>query len=512
MPADFPKDLDRVCMYLRKSRADIEAEARGEGETLSKHRKALTELANHFRYNVRAIYQEIVSGERIADRPEMQKLLQEVEAGKWQAVLCMDLDRLGRGDMIDQGIIFNAFKGSDTLIITPRKVYDLDDELDEEWSEFEAFMARRELKIITRRLQRGRVASVKEGKYIGTRPPFGYNKNSEGILVPNKDAEIVRMIFNWYVYGENGERMGSTKIARRLNEMGVKSYLLGKTWEPSVVLTILQNEVYIGRIQWRKSFRDKSRKKGYTRPREEWIDVEGKHEPIIDKELFYAAQEIMRKRTIVPTKKKPRNPLAGLIVCGKCGRRMVMKGGAGRVLMIACVNQYCNNKSTTYHIFEEKFLAAVEEELNNLELKQEEIEKEAAAAASENVVPTALVTDLETQLAELQKQRSRLQDLLEQGVYDVPTYIERNQVLSERIDAVKKSLCEIQKEIFEAKERERTRMTIIPTIRHVLDAYRATDDVTKKNALLKTIIERAVYIKEKGARLDNFTLDIHFRI
>lgn len=512
MPADFPRDLDRVCMYLRKSRTDIEAEARGEGETLSKHRKALMELANHFRYNVRAIYQEIVSGERIADRPEMQKMLQEVEAGKWQAVLCMDLDRLGRGDMIDQGTIFNAFKDSNTLIITPRKVYDLDDELDEEWSEFEAFMARRELKIITRRLQRGRIASVKEGKYIGTRPPFGYDKSPEGILIPNKDAEIVKMIFNWYVNGENGERMGSTKIARRLNEMGIKSNLQKKEWEPSVVLFILQNEVYIGRIQWRKTYQDKSRNKSHARPREEWIDVQGKHEPIIDEELFYAAQEIMKKRTIIPSKKKPRNPLAGLIICGKCGRRMVMNGGAGRVLMIACVNQNCNNKSTSYSIFEEKFLAVIEEELKNLELKQAEIEKEAAALASDRVVPAALLTDLETKLAELQKQKSRIQDLLEQGVYDVPTYIERNRVLSERIDAVKKSLSEVEKEISEAKEREKTRMMIIPTIRHVLDAYRATNDVTKKNALLKTIIEKAVYIKDKSAKLDDFTLDIHFRI
>lgn len=180
--------------------------------------------------------------------------------------------------------------------------------------------------------------------------------------------------------------------------------------------------------------------------------------------------------------------------------------------MIACVNQNCNNKSTSYSIFEEKFLAVIEEELKNLELKQAEIEKEAAALASDRVVPAALLTDLETKLAELQKQKSRIQDLLEQGVYDVPTYIERNRVLSERIDAVKKSLSEVEKEISEAKEREKTRMMIIPTIRHVLDAYGATNDVTKKNALLKTIIEKAVYIKDKSAKLDDFTLDIHFRI
>jgi len=112
LPAEFPKDLSRTALYLRKSRSDVEAEAQGEGETLSKHKKALLEVANRNRLNVINIREEIVSGEHISDRPEMQRLLQEVEAGEYDAVLCMDLDRLGRGDMIDQGTILAAFKSS----------------------------------------------------------------------------------------------------------------------------------------------------------------------------------------------------------------------------------------------------------------------------------------------------------------------------------------------------------------------------------------------------------------
>jgi len=505
--AEIPFDLQKVAIYLRKSRAELEAEARGEGETLAKHKKALLELAARNRLNVVAIREEIASGERIDDRPEMQRLLREVEAGEYDAVLCMDLDRLGRGDMIDQGRILAAFKSSSTLIITPRKVYNLDDELDEEWSEIEAFFARRELKIINKRLQRGRVMAAKEGKFIGAHTPFGYDKGPDNILVPNKDAEIVRLIFNWYVYGENGEQMGSTKIAHRLNQIGIKSPIRSIAWDASSVLSILKNEVYIGRIQWKKSFRDKSKRVGRLRPREEWIDIQGKHEPIVDEALFWTAQELMKKRRKVPTKKGPKNPLAGLIVCGKCGRKMVLQ--QGKVNMIKCVNPYCSNKSSSFHFVEERLLSAIREELSKLEIKIEILEQEAAAAAAGPPVPSTLLPELENQLAELKKQKSRIQDLLEQGIYDIPTYLERDKIISERIKTVEQAIAQTKQKIAEYKEKQKASKKLFPTIRHVLDAYHATDDVVKKNMLLKSIIKNAVYTKEKTARLDNFFLDVY---
>ena len=180
-------DLEPACFYLRKSREDQEAEARGEGETLAKHKKALFRLAKEYGVNITKVFEEIVSGESLIHRPEMLALLKEVEEGKWCSVWCMDVDRLGRGKMQDQGLIIETFKGSQTKIVTPRKVYDLNDEFDEEYTEFEAFMARKELKIITRRLQGGRIRSVEDGNYIGTRPPYGYlieKKGRDRILVP----------------------------------------------------------------------------------------------------------------------------------------------------------------------------------------------------------------------------------------------------------------------------------------------------------------------------------------
>ena len=94
----------------------------------------------------------------------------------WDGVLVVEVERLARGDTIDQGVVSRAFQYSDTKIITPSKVYDPNNEFDEEYFEFGLFMSRREYKTIKRRLNAGRISSVKEGKYCGNRPPYGYER------------------------------------------------------------------------------------------------------------------------------------------------------------------------------------------------------------------------------------------------------------------------------------------------------------------------------------------------
>jgi len=204
------KDLNGLttAMYLRKSRADLESEARGEADTLARHRAQLLEYAKRTGLCIGKIYEEVVSGETIAARPQMQRLLADVEAGSWQAVLVIEVPRLARGDTADQGIVANTFKYSGTLIVTPSKVYDPDDEADEEYFEFGLFMSRREYKMINRRLKAGRQASMREGKYIGSVPPYGYQivklKGEKGnTLEPiPEQAEVVQRIFAEFLAGK----------------------------------------------------------------------------------------------------------------------------------------------------------------------------------------------------------------------------------------------------------------------------------------------------------------------
>ena len=100
----------KICIYLRKSELMKNLKKHsGEGETLSKHRNALLKFAKENKLNVTDIKEEIVSGDSLFFRPKMLELLKEVENNMYYGVLVMDIDRLGRGGMKDQGIILDAF-------------------------------------------------------------------------------------------------------------------------------------------------------------------------------------------------------------------------------------------------------------------------------------------------------------------------------------------------------------------------------------------------------------------
>ena len=257
-------------LYLRKSRADLEAEARGEGETLARHEKMLVELARRYSFSIGKIYREIVSGESIESRPVVQELLRDVESGKWKGVLVVEVERLARGDTMDQGRVAKSFKFSNTKIITPIKIYDPNDEFDEEYFEFGLFMSRREYKTINRRLQRGRVSSVKEGKFVGSVSPFGYDKvklkKDKGFtLIRNEEAATVEKIFNLYAYND----ISINEVVRQLNIGGYKPRK-AEEWTISAVKDILSNPVYIGKIRWNSRKTVKEYKNGKivnTRPR-----------------------------------------------------------------------------------------------------------------------------------------------------------------------------------------------------------------------------------------------------
>lgn len=221
-----------VAIYLRKSRAEELTDT--VEETLRRHHEILTEYAVKNDLNVVRTYEEVVSGESLYARPKMMELLSDVEQGKYEAVLCMDIDRLGRGTMSDQGIILETFKAADTKIITPRKVYDLNNELDEEYTEFETFMARRELKLIKRRMQRGVRKSIEEGGYLAN-APYGYRNvmvNKRPTLEINEEeAKFVRLMFDLYV----NKGMGCQVIADTVNAMGAKPHRSDRFGRTSVM-------------------------------------------------------------------------------------------------------------------------------------------------------------------------------------------------------------------------------------------------------------------------------------
>lgn len=193
--------MEQYAMYLRKSRFDRDYAELSVEETLKRHKAILDRTAEERGYYIAQIYYEVVSGESIAARPEIQKLLEAVGNELYADVLVVDLERLARGNSADQAYISQVFQFSSTKIITPAKTYDPNNEYDEDFFEFGLFMSRREYKTINRRLLRGRDSSASEGKYISSIAPYGYQKkkleNEKGFtLEPDpEEADVVKKFF-----------------------------------------------------------------------------------------------------------------------------------------------------------------------------------------------------------------------------------------------------------------------------------------------------------------------------
>ena len=510
------------CLYVRKSRADAEAEARGEGETLSRHINTLLELAKRRHLDITQIYREIVSGETIAARPVMQQLLSEVEQGLWDGVLVMEVERLARGDTVDQGIVAQTFKFSDTLIITPIKDYNPNNEFDEEYFEFGLFMSRREYKTINRRLQRGRLASVKEGKYVGSQSPYGYErvkiKGDKGYTLEPfpPEADVVRMIFDWYTRGDelpdgSFRRLGVSLIVRRLNSLKIPPRK-SDHWATATVRDILINPVYVGKVRWNWRSDVKKMVDGRVvieRPRnslDKCTVAEGLHPPLVSVEVFAVAQELMSSNPPRPVGERGtvKNPLAGIIVCAKCGHRMTRRPYTGRDYpdTLMCADTACDNISCALHYVERRVLEALQEWLADYKLQWETGGEENPAVAMVAMKEKAL-RRLDTEYTTLTKQLDNTHDLLEQGVYTTEQFLERSRKLSERIKKNEEDRLALGADIASDKSREAGRKQIIPKVERLLEVYYELPTPKAKNDMLKEVLEKVVYLKTKNGRWNN---------
>lgn len=501
-------DIMPYCIYLRKSRADSEAEMRGEGETLARHEKALTAFAAQAGLVVSAIYKEIISGETIAARPMMQRLLAEVSEGRWDGVIVMDVDRLARGNSIDQGIISQTFLFAGTKIITPSKTYDPTNEFDEEYFEFGLFMSRREYKTINRRLQRGRVASVKEGKYVSNKAPYGYERvkiqGDKGFTlqpVPEQ-AEIVKNIFEWYTTGitqADGTKkpIGTSLIARELNRRKVSTHS-GTVWTLQTIRDMLMNPVYVGKIRWNWRPAKKKMTGGAVvteRPRSaDYLLYNGIHPPIIDEETFKAAALKMSKNKSRPVRgdKNTQNPLAGLVVCTVCGRKLQRRPNAKNPDLLICPAPTCSNHASYLHLVEKAVYEVIKKWSLGYELP-EFVEKSSLIINENNV--EAELSAIFTAESKIRAQMNKAYEAFETGIYDAPVLKQRIAVLNEQLKEVENRKQALKDSARRTQRNKKIISEFIPKAKNIAETYYDLLDPHSQNEMLKTIVHHIDYIK-----------------
>ncbi len=491
MPTDY-------ALYLRKSRADLEAEAHGEGDTLARHEHILMELAKSRALPIGAIYREIVSGERIANRPVMQQLLSEVEDGRWKGVLVTETSRLARGDTIDQGIVAQAFKLSGTLIVTPSKVYDPTQEADEEWMEFGLFMSRQEYRMIRRRMTAGMNAAKREGRFIGNVAPYGYERfkldgRGWSLRIVPKRAEIVRMIFKLYNSG-----LGYSRIEKRLNELHIPAPK-GEKWSSATIPGIIQNPHYIGMIPagrrpGRKVVKDGEVK--LIRPRQKCELYPGMHEPIISREAWDKAQAHIGKNreARVPAGRRQSNPLAGLLVCDCCGKNMQRRPqtGRGSQTQILCPTRGCPTVAHNADELEDMVIDSLRVFLAKLEAGK--------PAKTDVSAEYAALEECTKKLKDLEARQRRTFELVEDGTYTREIFLARQAELTAERVKIEQQKAELEAAITKKKQEAEAQNNLAPAARQVLEAYNKQLTAEDRNRLLKKVIDHIDYHKRKRTR------------
>lgn len=500
------------CLYLRKSRADLEAEQQGAGETLARHETALRTLAAQRGYTISKIYREIQSGETIAARPQMQCLLSDVAQGLWEGVLVMEVERLARGDTMDQGLLLHTFQQTSTKIITPYKTYDPNNPFDEEYFEFGLFMSRREYKTINRRMQQGRRASVQEGKYIGSIAPYGYirqklpQEKGYTLAIEPTESEVVRLIYEWYAFGipqpdGSTQNAGRPAIAKHLIQLGIPTRK-GGIWATSSITRILQNPVYCGKVFW-------TPQKQSTQ--NACLLVNGRHPALVSETLWQIVQGKIAANGAPPAPRTLQNPLAGLIRCAYCHHTMQRRPyqKSGQSPFCICVTPNCPQVGAPLEWIEEKLLSGL-----CLWCKDH---KPYWQQAADRLIQSAPHTDFSLALRSKKAESTRLQtqiqnayDLLEQGIYTPAVFQQRQTLLQEKLQSVTN---EIETLSSVCQNTAQTQYSIPQE--SIWEIYPRLPP-TQKNLLLKDLIQYVVYEKTCSGRWhhspDAFTLTIYPKI
>ncbi len=323
------------------------------------------------------------------DRPNFQRMMDDIKAGIVNCVIVKDLSRFGReyinaGKYIDRlfpyyGVRLIAINdGIDTISRNNSDDFSimLKNLMNDNYCRDISIKIRSQLQV-----------KRKNGEFIGAFAPYGYRKSKEDknlLLVDAYPAGIVQDIFRWKLEG-----MSQDAIAKRLTEQGILSPMEYKRsqgisfktvfktnqqakWSPVAVRRILTNPVYIGTlvqgVRTRPNYKIKT---VVVKEKDEWVVVEHAHEAIIDPKIFSLVQRLLELDTRTSPNEEKVFPLAGLIYCGDCGGTMVRKtttSGGKKFAYYVCGTHKKTRSCSNHQISEKKLEESV------LKLLQEHIQ------------------------------------------------------------------------------------------------------------------------------------------
>lgn len=470
----------RAALYCRLSSDDAYL---GESGSIKTQRALLTQYCKENNIPVYDVYTDDGFSGTNFERPAFKRMLNDLESHKANLVIVKDLSRFGR-EYAQMGMyIENDFEDWNIRFISIGENIDTLNGTDEILMPITNVINSQYAKECSRKTKQAHRALAKEGKFIGSRAPFGYIKDPKDrhhLLVDEEAASVVRSIFKMFCDGIGYVRM--TKILREKKILNPQAYFNKNNpdyyksdywrqnfdWHATSIRVILNNPVYLGQTTFgRTKVKGKTKKKKVATDESEWIVVENTHEPIIDKATWNLAHDIMKNRRR-ETKSGETQMFAGLVKCSDCGSALNVSRNAktGKYTSFSCWvyknygKERCSSHSigykTLYNIVLENIRRQAECASGQKEKYLEMLKNQMAEKATQNIKSvkselkkiTKRIAQLEKILNKLYEDRA-LEKITEERYLSMNTNYEneynelkeRQNVLTQQIEKIETTEC-----------------------------------------------------------------------
>lgn len=416
----------RAALYCRLSSDDAYL---GESGSIKTQKALLTQYCKENNIPVYDVYTDDGFSGTNFERPAFKRMLNDLESHKANLVIVKDLSRFGR-EYAQMGMyIENDFEDWNIRFISIGENIDTLNGTDEILMPITNVINSQYAKECSRKTKQAHRALAKEGKFIGSRAPFGYIKDPKDrhhLLVDEEAASVVRSIFKMFCDGIGYVRM--TKILREKKILNPQAYFNKNNpdyyksdywrqnfdWHATSIRVILNNPVYLGQTTFgRTKVKGKTKKKKVATDESEWIVVENTHDPIIDKATWNLAHDIMKNRRR-ETKSGETQMFAGLVKCSDCGSALNVSRNAktGKYTSFSCwvYKNYGKGRCTSHAIGYKTLYNIV---LENIRRQAEcaSVQKEKYLEMLKNQMAEKATQDIKSVKSELKKINKRIAQL-----------------------------------------------------------------------------------------------------
>lgn len=469
----------RVAGYIRVS-TDEQVK---EGYSLDAQRDKLVSFCKSQDWTLSEIYVEEGKSAKDMNRPELQRLLTDAKAGKYDIVLVYRLDRLTRSVM-DLYELLQTFEEYNVKFKSVTEVYDTTTAMGKLFITIVAALAQWERENLSERVRFGMEELVRNGKWPGGPVPFGYRWDGRTMHIVEEEARILRELRRIYM---SGEGFGST--AKILNSRGL--FRRGQPWSAQSVWYVLDNPIYAGKIRYGEK---KKNGKYASRKKENLVDViwADTNFPIIFTwEEYQEHRDRMKRKEFFGYSKKREYWFTGVLRCARCGATLIGRpytnkkkdGTTSPIVFYICssrsLRKGCNLPLLRQSVAEKLIMQYIEK------IKLDHSEISAALKANSKTDIQNEREQLQKELRDIAERRKKWQYMFVEDLISVEDLRERRKEEDEREKIIKERLMELQSQEVGTSKNVMNKLFELPDLWHVLDD-------TDRREMMQTVFKKIV--------------------